>query len=168
MFWRDEGLQRRWRQNQIISTNGEYEKVKQISWQSMPSSKWIDNTHKSIFPNIFISLFSLNYLSLYTKKKSSGFTNTMHNDHHQIRLDEGMPWEFNNCHSLLQGFDGEEFLKCLKHLISIEREWVPYSNKCSLYIRPTLIGIQVRLAVTALGLHFFGQYKLSFAHQLID
>ena len=57
----------------------------------------------------------------------------------------------NSCHSLLQGFDGEEFLKCLKHLISIEREWVPYSNKCSLYIRPTLIATQVRLAVIALS-----------------
>lgn len=59
--------------------------------------------------------------------------------------------------SLLQGFDGEEFLKCLKHLVSIEREWVPYSNKCSLYIRPTLIGTQVRIAVIALGIHFFGK-----------
>jgi len=73
----------------------------------------------------------------------------------------------------LQGFDGEEFLKCLKHLISIEREWVPYSNKCSLYIRPTLIGTQVRLigkqirltgiatqarhTVIDQGMHFFGQ-----------
>lgn len=47
----------------------------------------------------------------------------------------------------LPGFDGEEFLKCLKHLISIEREWVPYSNKCSLYIRPTLIGTQPTLGV---------------------
>lgn len=56
-----------------------------------------------------------------------------------------MSQKLNSSHSLLQGFDGEEFLKCLKHLISIEREWVPYSNKCSLYIRPTLIGTQVRL-----------------------
>ncbi|KAJ7390998.1 branched-chain-amino-acid aminotransferase [Desmophyllum pertusum] len=47
----------------------------------------------------------------------------------------------------LPGFDGEEFLKCLKHLISIDREWVPYSNKCSLYIRPTLIGTQPALGV---------------------
>ena len=44
-----------------------------------------------------------------------------------------------------QGFDGEEFLKCLRHLVHIEKEWVPYSNKCSLYIRPTLIGTQVSL-----------------------
>ena len=49
------------------------------------------------------------------------------------------------CLSWLQGFDGEEFLKCIRHLISIEKEWVPYSNKCSLYIRPTLIGTQVSL-----------------------
>lgn len=48
----------------------------------------------------------------------------------------------------LPGFDGEEFLKCLKHLISIEKEWVPYSNKCSLYIRPTLIGTTPALGVT--------------------
>lgn len=47
----------------------------------------------------------------------------------------------------LPGFDGEEFLKCLRHLIHIEKEWVPYSNKCSLYIRPTLIGTQPTLGV---------------------
>ena len=55
VFWRDEGLQGRWRQNQIISTNGEYEKIEQISWQSVPSSKSINNAHNSIFPNIFIN-----------------------------------------------------------------------------------------------------------------
>ncbi|KAM7431193.1 branched-chain-amino-acid aminotransferase [Porites harrisoni] len=47
----------------------------------------------------------------------------------------------------LPGFDGEEFLKCLRHLVHIEKEWVPYSNKCSLYIRPTLIGTQPTLGV---------------------
>ncbi|XP_022781770.1 branched-chain-amino-acid aminotransferase-like isoform X2 [Stylophora pistillata] len=47
----------------------------------------------------------------------------------------------------LPGFDGEELVKCIKHLISIEREWVPYSNKCSLYVRPTLIATQPTLGV---------------------
>lgn len=47
----------------------------------------------------------------------------------------------------LPGFDGGEFLKCLRHLVHIEKEWVPYSNKCSLYIRPTLIGTQPTLGV---------------------
>ncbi|XP_044184532.1 branched-chain-amino-acid aminotransferase-like [Acropora millepora] len=50
--------------------------------------------------------------------------------------------------SCLPGFDGKEFLKCLRHLISIEKEWVPYSNKCSLYLRPTLIGTTPALGVT--------------------
>ena len=66
----------------------------------------------------------------------------------------------------MQGFDGEEFLKCLKHLISIEREWVPYSNKCSLYIRPTLIATQVRLAVIALRAFIFLVSKLKLLRKM--
>ena len=39
----------------------------------------------------------------------------------------------------------------------IEKEWVPYSNKCSLYIRPTLIGTQVSFIERS----SFGSYLLS-------
>ena len=72
-----------------------------------------------------------------------------------------------------QGFDGEEFLKCLRHLVHIEKEWVPYSNKCSLYIRPTLIGTQVSfIEHSSFGSHLLtwpaeGGFPLNFGGQPI-
>ncbi|XP_064603025.1 branched-chain-amino-acid aminotransferase, cytosolic-like isoform X1 [Liolophura sinensis] len=47
----------------------------------------------------------------------------------------------------LPAFDEEEMLKCLKKLVSIDQEWVPYSDSCSLYIRPTFIGTEPSLGV---------------------
>ena len=44
---------------------------------------------------------------------------------------------------MLQTFDGKELIVCIKKLISLDSEWVPYSKNDSLYIRPTLIGIEV-------------------------
>nr|XP_050039540.1 branched-chain-amino-acid aminotransferase, cytosolic-like [Dermacentor andersoni] len=44
-------------------------------------------------------------------------------------------------------FDADEFLKCLSRLVSIEKEWVPNYPMSSLYIRPTLIGIEPTLGV---------------------
>ena len=44
----------------------------------------------------------------------------------------------------LPTFEGEEFVKCMSRLISIDSEWVPHTETASLYIRPTLIGIDVR------------------------
>lgn len=43
----------------------------------------------------------------------------------------------------LPTFNGEELINCMKRLISIDQEWVPHSEASSLYIRPTLIGIDV-------------------------
>lgn len=43
----------------------------------------------------------------------------------------------------LPTFDGNELIKCLCRLVSIDQEWVPHSESSSLYIRPTLIGIDV-------------------------
>lgn len=43
----------------------------------------------------------------------------------------------------LPTFDGEEFTKCLSRLVSIDQEWVPHTEAASLYLRPTLIGIDV-------------------------
>jgi branched-chain amino acid aminotransferase len=40
-------------------------------------------------------------------------------------------------------FDGDELTKCICRLISIDQEWVPHSLSSSLYIRPTMIGIDV-------------------------
>lgn len=43
----------------------------------------------------------------------------------------------------LPTFDGEELIKCITRLVSIDQEWVPHTETASLYIRPTLIGIEV-------------------------
>lgn len=43
----------------------------------------------------------------------------------------------------LPTFQSEELSKCLMRLVSIDQEWVPHSEGASLYIRPTLIGIDV-------------------------
>lgn len=43
----------------------------------------------------------------------------------------------------LPTFDGSNLIKCLCRLVSIDQEWVPHSESSSLYIRPTLIGIDV-------------------------
>lgn len=44
-------------------------------------------------------------------------------------------------------FDGDEFLKCMSKLVSIEKEWVPKYPMSALYIRPTLIGVEPTLGV---------------------
>ena len=44
---------------------------------------------------------------------------------------------------MIQDFDGEEFLECIKDLLRIDQEWVPRAENCSLYIRPTMIGTEV-------------------------
>lgn len=43
----------------------------------------------------------------------------------------------------LPTFDGREYVNCMARLISIDQEWVPHTEAASLYIRPTLIGIDV-------------------------
>ncbi|XP_053977866.1 branched-chain-amino-acid aminotransferase, cytosolic [Hylaeus volcanicus] len=46
-------------------------------------------------------------------------------------------------------FAGDELIKCCCRLISIDQEWVPHSSASSLYIRPTLIGIDPMLGVAS-------------------
>ncbi|GFN78735.1 Branched-chain-amino-acid aminotransferase [Plakobranchus ocellatus] len=48
----------------------------------------------------------------------------------------------------LPPFDELELLKCIKKLVSIDQEWVPYADDCSLYLRPTYIGTEPSLGVT--------------------
>ncbi|XP_074019657.1 branched-chain-amino-acid aminotransferase, cytosolic isoform X1 [Numenius arquata] len=43
----------------------------------------------------------------------------------------------------LPRFDQNELLECIRKLVEVEKEWVPYSTSASLYIRPTLIGTEV-------------------------
>lgn len=45
--------------------------------------------------------------------------------------------------------DGEEFLKCLKDLLRVDREWAPKEEGCSLYIRPVLLGTEPYIGVRA-------------------
>lgn len=45
----------------------------------------------------------------------------------------------------LPTFDCQEMIKCLKRLVQVDQEWVPHSEASSLYIRPTLIGIDVSI-----------------------
>ncbi|XP_076178920.1 branched chain amino acid transaminase isoform X2 [Ptiloglossa arizonensis] len=49
----------------------------------------------------------------------------------------------------LPTFIGDELIKCCCRLISIDQEWVPHSTASSLYIRPTLIGIDPTLGVAS-------------------
>ncbi|XP_037937387.1 branched-chain-amino-acid aminotransferase, cytosolic [Teleopsis dalmanni] len=49
----------------------------------------------------------------------------------------------------LPTFEGEEFIKCISRLLSIDSEWVPHTEAASLYIRPTLIGIDPTLGVAS-------------------
>lgn len=75
----------------------------------------------------------------------------------------------------LPTFEGDEFIKCLQRLISIDQEWVPHTEAASLYIRPTLIGIDVSDNNFAshgcgaeiqflhfLSIHFFCVFRLFF------
>ncbi|PWN50847.1 branched-chain amino acid aminotransferase II [Violaceomyces palustris] len=49
----------------------------------------------------------------------------------------------------LPTFDGQEFIKCLRELIKLDRDHVPFQEGHSLYIRPTLIGTQDTLGMGA-------------------
>ena len=43
----------------------------------------------------------------------------------------------------LPTFDKKELLQCIHALVNLERDWVPRQEGKSLYIRPTLIGLDV-------------------------
>ncbi|XP_062928393.1 branched-chain-amino-acid aminotransferase, cytosolic-like isoform X2 [Mobula hypostoma] len=47
----------------------------------------------------------------------------------------------------LPTFDQTELLECIKKLVELEKEWVPYTKDGSLYIRPTFIGTEEHLGV---------------------
>lgn len=49
----------------------------------------------------------------------------------------------------LPTFEGDEYVKCLARLLSIDQEWVPHTETASLYIRPTIIGIDPTLGVAS-------------------
>uniref|UniRef100_A0A0N4ZW94 Branched-chain-amino-acid aminotransferase n=1 Tax=Parastrongyloides trichosuri TaxID=131310 RepID=A0A0N4ZW94_PARTI len=47
----------------------------------------------------------------------------------------------------LPTFDGEELIKIISDLIIIDKDWVPYSDLASLYIRPTMLGTEGTLGI---------------------
>lgn len=49
----------------------------------------------------------------------------------------------------LPTFEGDEFVKCMSRLVTIDQEWVPHTEAASLYLRPTLIGIEPTLGVAS-------------------
>lgn len=44
----------------------------------------------------------------------------------------------------LPGFDKEQYLKCIKELVLLDRDWIPSGEGYSLYLRPTGISTHVR------------------------
>lgn len=49
----------------------------------------------------------------------------------------------------LPTFESEDFIKCMSRLVTIDQEWVPHTEAASLYLRPTLIGIEPTLGVAS-------------------
>lgn len=49
----------------------------------------------------------------------------------------------------LPTFEADEIIKCMSRLVSIDQEWVPHTDSASLYLRPTLIGIEPTLGVAS-------------------
>ncbi|ELT87448.1 hypothetical protein CAPTEDRAFT_223181 [Capitella teleta] len=50
--------------------------------------------------------------------------------------------------SSLPDFDGDEMIKCIQKLVSVDKEWVPHSTTSTLYLRPTFIGTEPSLGVS--------------------
>ena len=42
-----------------------------------------------------------------------------------------------------QVFDKQELVECIRQLVKVDEEWVPYSTTSTLYIRPTMIATEV-------------------------
>jgi len=51
--------------------------------------------------------------------------------------------------SALPDFDKQELLKCVKKYVEIEQDWIPQHTSASLYLRPTFIGTEPTLGVSA-------------------
>ena len=47
----------------------------------------------------------------------------------------------------MPNFDGDEFLKCIKELLLVDKDWIPHEEGFSLYLRPTAISLQPTLGV---------------------
>jgi len=47
----------------------------------------------------------------------------------------------------LPAFDGYQLLECIRKLVVIDSDWVPHDTSSSLYIRPTMVGMEPTLGV---------------------
>jgi len=47
----------------------------------------------------------------------------------------------------LPAFDGYQLLECIRKLVVIDSDWVPHDTSSSLYIRPTMVGLEPTLGV---------------------
>ncbi|MEQ2200267.1 hypothetical protein XENOCAPTIV_026417 [Xenoophorus captivus] len=65
-------------------------------------------------------------------------------------------------HYSIELFDKVEMLECIKKLVEVDQDWVPFSQDASLYIRPTFIGTEV-----SLGLMTCKASRLSGVYQLV-
>lgn len=61
----------------------------------------------------------------------------------------------------LPGFDKEELLNCIVELVRLEKDWIPSEHGKSMYIRPTLISLDVCFMTYAF-LHL--NFNIYFAH----
>jgi len=52
-------------------------------------------------------------------------------------------------------FSAEKMVKILKALLYLEREWVPSTESGTLYIRPTMIGVEPTLGVKPASVYYF-------------
>jgi len=52
-------------------------------------------------------------------------------------------------------FPGEDVLKALKALVYLDRDWIPRAEGASLYLRPTLIGVDPYLGLKPSGTYLF-------------
>ena len=46
-------------------------------------------------------------------------------------------------------FDSEELINCIKELVKLDQDWVPYGEGYSLYLRPNVIAMHQHLGLAA-------------------
>lgn len=93
--------------------------------------------------NLFVSLQLFEGLKVY--RGVDGKIRTFRPDLNMQRMNSSA------LGSGLPTFDGMELIKCLRRLVQVDQEWVPHGEGSSLYIRPTLIGIDVSTNFTIMN-----------------
>ena len=63
--------------------------------------------------------------------------------HNMVRMN------FTAQRACLPTFDGSHLISCIQKLLELDQEWVPHAEASSLYIRPTMMGVDPSLGVGA-------------------